>query len=68
MDVVGSNDDLSDYKVVVAPMLYLLQPETAEKSAEICEKRWSEPLILPDMWIKIQLSWQFSRRKSCSGN
>lgn len=30
MDVVGSNDDLSDYKVVVAPMLYLLQPETAE--------------------------------------
>ena len=30
MDVVGSADDLSDYKVVVAPMLYLLQPETAE--------------------------------------
>lgn len=30
MDVVGSADDLSDYKVVAAPMLYLLQPETAE--------------------------------------
>ena len=30
MDVVSSNDDLSDYKVVVAPMLYLLQSGTAE--------------------------------------
>ena len=30
MDVVGSSDDLSDYKVVVAPMLYLLQSGTTE--------------------------------------
>lgn len=29
MDVVGSDDYLSDYEVVVAPMLYLLQPGTA---------------------------------------
>ena len=29
MDVVGSDEDLSRYDVVVAPMLYLLQPETA---------------------------------------
>lgn len=27
---ISSNDDLSDYKVVVAPMLYLLQSGTAE--------------------------------------
>jgi beta-galactosidase len=30
MDVVGSEEDLTDYGVVVAPMLYLLQPNTAE--------------------------------------
>lgn len=30
MDVVGSDEDLSPYTVVVAPMLYLLQPGTAE--------------------------------------
>jgi beta-galactosidase len=30
MDVVGSDENLDDYKVVVAPMLYLLQPKTAE--------------------------------------
>lgn len=30
MDVVGSDEDLSPYTVVVAPMLYLLQPKTAE--------------------------------------
>jgi beta-galactosidase len=30
MDVVGSEDDLTGYGVVVAPMLYLLQPKTAE--------------------------------------
>ncbi|MCR2048026.1 beta-galactosidase [Acetatifactor muris] len=29
MDVVGSDEDLSAYDVVVAPMLYLLQPGTA---------------------------------------
>lgn len=30
MDVVGSDEDLSDYDVVAAPMLYMLQPGTAE--------------------------------------
>lgn len=30
MDVIGSDEDLSDYDVVAAPMLYLLQPGTAE--------------------------------------
>lgn len=30
MDVVGSDEDLSPYTVVAAPMLYLLQPGTAE--------------------------------------
>ncbi len=30
MDVVGSDEDLSDYSVVVAPMQYMLQPKTAE--------------------------------------
>lgn len=30
MDVAASDEDLSDYDVVVAPMLYLLQPGTAE--------------------------------------
>ena len=29
MDIVGSDEDLSDYKVVVAPMQYMLQPGTA---------------------------------------
>ncbi len=30
MDVVGSDEDLSRYDVVIAPMLYLLQPNTGE--------------------------------------
>lgn len=34
MDVVPSDDDFSAYDVLVAPMLYLLQPETAGKLKE----------------------------------
>ena len=38
MDVVGSDEDLSDYNVVVAPMLYLLQPGTAENLKGFVER------------------------------
>ena len=38
MDVVGSDEDLSDYSVVVAPMLYLLQPGTAENLKRFVER------------------------------
>ena len=30
MDIVSMKDDLSQYKIVAAPMLYLLQPKAAE--------------------------------------
>jgi len=38
MDVVGSEEDLSRYDVVVAPMLYLLQPGTAENLKSFVER------------------------------
>ncbi len=38
MDVVGSDEDLSDYNVVVAPMLYMLQPGTAENLKRFVER------------------------------
>ena len=38
MDVVASDDDLSDYGVVVAPMLYLLQPGTAGNLKEFVKR------------------------------
>jgi beta-galactosidase len=34
VDVVGQDDDLSRYTLVVAPMLYLLKPGTAERLSE----------------------------------
>ncbi|HBA48067.1 MAG TPA: beta-galactosidase [Lachnospiraceae bacterium] len=38
MDVVGSDEDLSDYDVVAAPMLYMLQPGTAENLKKFVER------------------------------
>ncbi len=38
MDVVGSDEDLSDYNVVAAPMLYMLQPGTAENLTKFVER------------------------------
>ncbi len=38
MDIVGSDEDLSDYSVVVAPMLYLLQPSTASNLKKFTER------------------------------
>ncbi len=38
MDVVGSDEDLSDYNVVVAPMLYMLQPGTAKNLKRFVER------------------------------
>lgn len=34
MDVVGSEEDLRDYRLVAAPMLYMLQPKTAARLTE----------------------------------
>lgn len=38
MDVVGSEEDLSRYSVVVAPMQYMLQPRTAENLKGFVER------------------------------
>ena len=38
MDVVGSDEDLSPYTVVVAPMLFLLQPGTAVNLKQFVER------------------------------
>ncbi len=38
MDVVGSDEDLSQYGLVVAPMLYMLQPGTAENLKRFTER------------------------------
>lgn len=38
MDIVASDSDLSDYEVVVAPMLYLLQDKTAENLKKFTER------------------------------
>ncbi len=38
MDVVGSDEDLSCYDVVVAPMLYMLQPGTARNLKAFVER------------------------------
>lgn len=38
MDVVGSDEDLSDYNLVAAPMLYMLQPGTAENLKRFVER------------------------------
>lgn len=38
MDVVGSDEDLSRYDVVVAPMLYMLQPNTVSNLKAFVEK------------------------------
>ena len=38
MDVVGSDEDLGDYDVVAAPMLYMLQPGTAENLKKFVER------------------------------
>ena len=38
MDIVGSEEDLSQYGVVVAPMLYMLQPLAAENLKRFVER------------------------------
>ncbi len=38
MDVVGSDEDLSQYDLVIAPMLYMLQPGTAENLKRFVER------------------------------
>ena len=38
MDIVGSDEDLSQYDLVAAPMLYMLQPETAENLKRFVER------------------------------
>lgn len=38
MDIVGSDEDLSQYDLVAAPMLYLLQPGTAENLKRFVER------------------------------
>lgn len=38
MDVVGSDEDLSRYDVVIAPMLYMLQPESARNLTAFVER------------------------------
>lgn len=38
MDVIPSDDDFSGYKVIVAPMLYMLRPGTAGKLKAFVEK------------------------------
>ncbi len=38
MDVVGSDEDLSRYDLVIAPMLYLLQPGTAQNLKAFVER------------------------------
>lgn len=38
MDVVGSDEDLSRYDLVAAPMLYMLQPGTAENLKKFAER------------------------------
>lgn len=38
MDVVPSDDDFAQYQVIVAPMLYMLQPETAKRLKAFVEK------------------------------
>ena len=38
MDVVGSEEDLTQYDLVIAPMLYMLQPETAENLKKFVER------------------------------
>ncbi|MDE6926558.1 MAG: beta-galactosidase, partial [Acetatifactor sp.] len=38
MDVVGSDEDLSQYDLVAAPMLYMLQPGTAENLKRFVER------------------------------
>ena len=38
MDIVGSDEDLSRYDVVVAPMLYMLQPGTAQNLRAFVER------------------------------
>ncbi len=38
MDIVGSDEDLSPYDVVVAPMLYMLQPGTAANLRAFVER------------------------------
>lgn len=38
MDIVGSDEDLSQYDLVAAPMLYMLQPGTAENLKRFVER------------------------------
>lgn len=38
MDVVGSEEDLSQYDLVIAPMLYMLQPETASNLLDFVKR------------------------------
>ena len=38
MDVVGSDENLDDYDVVVAPMLFMLQPGTAANLKAFVER------------------------------
>ena len=30
-DIISVNDDFEDYKLIIAPMLFLIRPETIEK-------------------------------------
>ena len=36
-DVISSNDDFDDYKLIIAPMLFLIRPETIEKMKKFVE-------------------------------
>lgn len=38
MDIVGSDEELSQYDLVVAPMLYMLQPDTADNLKRFVER------------------------------
>lgn len=38
MDVISQEDDFSDYKVIVAPMMYMLKPTTAERLKTFVEQ------------------------------
>ena len=39
VDIIGVDDDISNYKVVIAPLLYMTKTGYDEKNQGICEKR-----------------------------
>lgn len=38
MDIIGHEDSFDDYKIIVAPMLYIVRKETAQKLTEFVKK------------------------------